>query len=207
MISSTETQLHGYLLNEFGKDEPIITRDIKFEGCSRYCLYNAIRKLLKEGLLVRFCKGVYYLPTETMFGLSLLDSRKVVQRKYICSNSEVFGYYCGTALRHNVGLTTQVPNVLEIVTNNEKEDARESTIGTCRVITHSSKVKIDSQNVKVLEFLELMSTVSDINLDSQQKNKLCIYMKESGVSEAEILLYSSFFPPAAMKAFDAIGVP
>ena len=82
----------------------------------------------EDGTIVRFTQGVYYLPTETEFGRSSISIHQILNRKYLNDNDEIFGVYSGLILQNMFGVTTQVPNVLEIVTNKETTRCRKIMI-------------------------------------------------------------------------------
>ena len=42
-----------------------------------------INVLCEEEKLIRFEKGIYYIPTDTVLGKSVLNPRKVIEKKYI----------------------------------------------------------------------------------------------------------------------------
>ena len=62
-----------YLFEQFGVNEPIMSNEITFGNYSKPWIYKQLNALVNEGRLIRFEKGVYYIPTETVFGKSLLN--------------------------------------------------------------------------------------------------------------------------------------
>ena len=71
------------LEQRFGYDKPIFTEDI-FEcmnDYSRQRIYQLIAEAIRKRSLVRFDTGIYYLPTETEFGRSVLTVNDVVHQK------------------------------------------------------------------------------------------------------------------------------
>jgi hypothetical protein len=52
----------------------------------------------------RFSTGVYYILRKTVLGESVLDPRKVITRKYIANNDDVYGYFGGTTFLNHCGL-------------------------------------------------------------------------------------------------------
>ncbi len=61
-------------------------------------------------------------------------------------------------LANQLGLTTQVPMVFEVITNKATTAYRETRLGNYRVI-----VKRPSVNVTVLQFLDLLKEVTDVS--------------------------------------------
>ena len=73
------------IANQFNFDEPILVEDIirMFPDRSRQWIDKALKTMVDTKTLKRFSNGVYYIPRKTMFGDSLLDSDRVVTKKYI----------------------------------------------------------------------------------------------------------------------------
>ena len=110
------------LTENFGCNEPILLDEIDCGGYSRPWLFKELNELCRTGKLVRFDRGIYYIPTETAFGVSLLDPCKVIEKKYVKDSSGCYGYYSGAAFLNQLGLSTQMPNTIEVCTNNEKRN-------------------------------------------------------------------------------------
>ncbi len=71
---------------------------------------------LRKGMIMVF----YYIPKQGgLLGKSYLDPFLVIMRKYVRSKSETFGYVTGISFVNQLGLTTQMPAIIEIVTNKE----------------------------------------------------------------------------------------
>ena len=191
--------LYQRLLDEFGYNEPILRDEISYESYSKAWIYNELKKLCNEGLLVRFDKGVYYIPTQTVFGVSLLDPRKVIEKRYISSAGRVYGYYGGQILMNRLGLSTQMPNVLEVYTNNEASRVRDIDIGRQRVRLRSSRVTVTPDNVAVLSFLELMNNLSADGIDEDNRKIIIQYIEQNRISSKDISGYAASFPDKVMR--------
>ena len=105
------------LLRQYGTNEPILSSEISFQDYSRPWIYKQLKRLCEEGKLVRYEKGIYYIPTQTPFGKSLLNPRKVIERKYISQGGVTVGYYSGITIQNQLRWITQRTTVIEIYTN------------------------------------------------------------------------------------------
>ena len=161
--------LFEFMLEKYGTNEPILSSDISFQNYSRPWIYKQLNHLCKEEKIVRYEKGIYYIPTQTPFGKSLLNPRKVIEQKYITQDGEIIGYYSGITFQNQLRLTTQMPNVIEIYTNNETTRVRDVSIGTQKILLRKSRAKITSFNVNVLSFLELMNDLDPSTLDDEKR--------------------------------------
>ena len=206
--NSTESpeNFYEYLLVEYGKNQPILIERIERGGYSRQWLFKQIKELVDSGKLIRFDTGVYYIPTDMLFGPSLLNSRRVIELKYLTDGDDIYGYYTGITLRNGAGLTTQMPNVLEIVTNNETAKVREVLVGTQKIRTRKPRTKITTGNVNALQFLELMNLMGDTALDDTERSGLKSFISKSDITIDDVMTYVPLFPAKAMKNMMESGV-
>lgn len=70
------------LKTKYGTDEPIFYENIaeSESGFSRARVYQLINSALGGGDLAKFGYDCYYIPTNTPFGKSLLNPRKVIEK-------------------------------------------------------------------------------------------------------------------------------
>ena len=192
-------QFFEYLLDKFGTNEPIMSNEIEFRDYSKPWIYKQLNALVVQGKLMRFEKGVYYIPTETVFGKSLLNPRKVIEKKYISDGNDTIGYYSGVTFRNQLRLSTQMSNVIEIYTNNETSKIRDVLVGSQRVLLRRARTKITASNVAVLSFLELMNDTSPAFLDDERKEIILDFIKTNGITRKNITEYAPVFPDKVMR--------
>ena len=187
------------LLMKYGTNEPIFFNDIEFENYSQIWIKKQLKKLCDEGELIRFEKGVYYIPTNTVFGKSILNPRKVIEKKFINDGKDVIGYYSGLVLLNKLRLSTQMPNVLEVCTNNETTNVRSVMVGNQKVLLRKSRTEITKNNVAVLAFLEMMNDINPATLGDDEKGYITEYIRDNGITQGDIVLYAPVFPDKVMR--------
>ena len=191
--------LYESLLKQYGANEPIFSADIKFQSYSRPWILLQLKRLCAEGKLIRYEKGVYYIPTETPFGKSVLNPIKVIEKKYIRKGDEVIGYYSGLTLQNMLKLSTQMANVIEIYTNNETSNVRDVMVGKQKVLLRRARTPIKKENVAILSFLELMNDIAPRSLDAEKKDRIAEYMACNAITKEAIISYAAFFPDKVMR--------
>lgn len=187
------------ILQQYGTNEPILSSDIVFQDYSRPWIYKQLNQLCEEGKIVRFEKGIYYIPTQTPFGKSLLNPRKVIERKYISQGGETVGYYSGMTFQNQLRLTTQMPNVIEIYTNNETTRVREVYVGKQKVLLRRARTKITAANADALSFLELMNDLNPDMLDEEKRLILIKFITDRKITRKDITTYAPVFPDKALR--------
>lgn len=191
--------LYQYLFDTFGTNEPFLTSEIQFSDYSKPWLYKELNKLCEEGMLIRYERGIYYIPTQTVFGPSLLDPNKVIIKKYIRQGSDVYGYYSGVTFLNQLRLTTQMPNTVEIYTNNEQSNARDIMVGSQKVLLRRARTTVSKSNAAVLSFLELMNSVPAQFFTEERKSIVQRYILENGITRKSVTKYAPLFPDKALR--------
>lgn len=191
--------LYEYLCAEFGLNNPFYTTEIQYKEYSKPWLYKELNKLCNDGKLIRYERGLYYIPTQTIFGPSILDPGKVITKKYIFDGVDTNGYYSGITFLNQLRLTTQMPNVIEIYTNNEPSNIRNIMVGNQKVILRKSRTEVNNSNVAVLSFLEVMNSVSAKFIDNEKKKILEQYIIDNTITRKEITEYAPLFPDKAIR--------
>lgn len=190
------------IVNAYGRNEPLMFEEIQ-KILSRYSkqrVYQLIDIAIGEEKLQRFENGIYYVPNRTIFGISKLDPAKVVFRKYIGDNDgKTYGYYSGLTLLNGLGLTTQVPNIIEVVTNKEASRVREIYVGKQKVRLRKARVPITNENADALTVLDLFNQLDPNSAADLDWNGVIEFVKESGLDLKSIVAYSYAYPAKAIK--------
>lgn len=191
------------LKSQYGENTPIFFEDIAnvCSGYTRGRVYQLIDAAMNGGLLAKAGYDCYYIPTTTPFGMSLLNPRKVIEKKYISNNDEVYGFYTGLVLLNSFGITTQMPNVIEVFTNNEATKARRVTIYNQTIIVKRARTTINNSNYKEMMLLELFNRADIRSIDARATQKIVDYMKQNNISVQGIMKYAKFVPARAIKNF------
>ena len=194
------------LLDTYGRNEAILSHEIAFQGYSAPWIKKALKNLCDEGKVVRFERGVYYIPEDTPLGRGRLDPRKVIAKKYICDGSGIIGYFSGLTFLNMLGLSSQMPNVLELYTNKEPSRVREVPVGSQRVLLRRARTAIDSDNAATLSSLALMNFTDAAFYDAGKKKTVAAYIEDNGITRSSIAKYAPCFPDRAMRTLVESGV-
>lgn len=197
------------LNSAFKPNTPIFMEEIQtlLSEYSRPRIYQFIAEAVKSGTLIRYDNGVYYIPTKTLLGVSKLNPQKIIEKKYIGSGDSVCGIYGGTLLLNSMGVTTQVPNVIEIFTNNETMRRREVMIGYQKVVLRKSRMPITAKNVELFRLMEFFNSIDINKMDKDTSFAGVVsYIRENGLARDEIIEYAQNFPAKAVKNLLQSGV-
>lgn len=194
--------LYKYLLDNYKENEPIFLADLQVDGMTRTNVRQQIKKLTDIGKVKRFDNGIYFLPKKTIFKSgSQLAPEKVLECKYLRDKDERCGYVSGLMFFNQMGLTTQVPMMYEVVSNKATNDYRETSLAKSRVIVRKPKVPVTEKNYKALQFLDMLKDV-DVYSEVTGKplqDRLYRYMDDANLSISEMEPYFAYYPDKLYK--------
>lgn len=194
--------LKKYLLENYGYNEPIFLNELCVEGVSTNAIRQSVKRLVTSGFLKRYDTGIYYIPkTNSLLGTSYLDPYIVIMRKFIQNRSETYGYITGISFANQLGLTTQMPAVIEIVTNRESTAGRNISIGSQSVRIKKSPIEITDENAALLQLLDGIGQAekyTELSLDDTIKTLIC-YIRKKGFSKKELSDVSCVLTGATAK--------
>lgn len=200
IIGDDIMQLYDYLLENYGYDNPIIVNELEVGQYKMNAIRQAIYLLEKEDKIVRYSTGIYYIARDTIFGKSKISFEIVIEKKYIENDRDIYGYFTGLYFKNLLGLTTQMVNTPEIVSN--KEFSKKRTVEMCgrNAIVRKSNVVITKANAKILQFFDLFKylTFEEVNT---YKEQLINYIKENSLCKQMVVEYLSYY---SKKVIDLI---
>ncbi len=180
------------LFKKYGYDNPIFISEFDNNTQMRQYL---LRKS-KEGKIRKYDRGIYYFPSTTLMGESELSPLQICISKYMGIQGEK-GYISGLGFEYNLGISTQVPNIIEITTNETSSKKRLISIGNQKIILRKPYTTIDSNNSKSLQLLDFINKCNSSEL-RKNKNKIRLYIQENNLSQV-LLRYLNAYPSTIYK--------
>ena len=188
-------------INSCEKNEPIFIEDIKeyimqfYNEKEKENVFNNVKAILnrltKENIIKTAYKGIYYIPIENIFGEIPLATRKIVKYKYLVDKlGNVKGYVTGATLFNQVGLTTQVPNVIDIATN-ECKNYNKYTNNYLNTIIRKPKIEVTTENYKYLQLFDLIENKDNINIEVEDEDEIIYkFIQENELDFEKIIKYA-----------------
>lgn len=188
--------LYDKLLDDYGYGIPFNLEEVSFYDYSLSWIKKELNNLVNDKRIIRYERGLYYIPEKTIFGFSSLNPQKIIMKKYLSNDS---GYYSGLYFANKIGLSSQMPNVIEIYTNHEKSRSRKIRIQNQSIILRRARVAITKDNSNVLSFLELMNSFPLDYFNDERKEIIKSFIKKYRIHRCQITKYAKFFPDLAMR--------
>ena len=201
--------LYNYIREHYKEAEPIFFSDLEREDITRSALNQQLKKLCDKGLLEKYDVGVYFIPKKTLLNSTIGPNADMVARyRFISKGNNIDGFYGGNSFANQIGISTQVPQVVEIVSNNTNSSDREVRIGNRSFYVKKPIVQITKENVYVLQMLELLKNL-DAYLDysyEEAREKFAEYISFHGIKRSDVDMYIRKYPVATFKYYYELGL-
>ena len=201
--------LKTYLMENYGYNEPIFLNDLSIEGLSENAVRQSVKRLVAGGFLERYDNGIYYIPKHGgLLGKSYLDPSMVIIRKYVENQSDKYGYITGLSFANQLGLTTQMPAVIEIVTNRESTNGRMLMVGNQKVRVKKSSISVSEDNAELLQLLDAIGQAekyTELTIE-ETIDILITYIRKKKFTKGQLSDVSSALTGATAKKMIEWGV-
>ena len=194
-------KLYEYLISNYKPNEPIFVSDLQI-SISDANLQQMFNLLCDSGKIKRFDTGIYYLPKESrLTGGVPLGADTVARYKYVSRNGRIDGYYSGYTFANQLGVITQVPYTLEIVSNNASAKVQEVNLQGRKVILRKAKIPVTKENYKILQFLDFLK---DVELYMDKNNE--VYIEDEQICKMDVDLYIRQYPDRTYRSIYEMGL-
>ena len=195
--------LYNYIKTHYKQAEPIFLSNLLRTNVTESDLNQQLKELFEKGLLQQYDEEVYFIPKKTTLNSIIGPNADMVARyRFISKGDNVDGFYAGNTFANQIGISAQVPQVIEIVSNNVSDDG-EVLIGNRRFDVRKPIVPITKENVYVLQMLELLVKL-DAYLDcsyEENRGKFAEYISIHGITKSDVELYMKEYPKSTLKYY------
>jgi len=164
---------------------------------------KAIERLIEKGIIKRVSTGLFYKPKQSVFG-ELKPSEGQILKPYLFEKGKRIAYITGTSLYNRLGLTTQIPQIINIASRDKRISI---SIGDLKTTAVKAYVDVTDKNYYLLELLDVLKDFNKIpDLDKASAIKI-ITNKLEALNSAEIKLLvkcSLAYPPRARSFLGAL---
>lgn len=198
--------LYNYIKYHYKQAEPIFLSDLLSMNIAELDLEQQLKELCEKGLLQQYDEEVYFIPKKTTLNSTIGPNADMVARyRFISKGDNVDGFYAGNTFANQIGISTQVPYVIEIVSNNVSDDG-EVLIGNRRFVVRKPVVPVTKENVHVLQMLDLLVKL-DAYLDcsyEEAREKFAEYIFVCGIAKSDVDLYINKYPESVSRYFSKL---
>jgi len=148
----------AYKIDRFKTGYVFTCNDFELPVKKNDSVIKILNRLVKSGKLKKLSKGRFYKPLKSQFGDLMPVSYQVV-KDLLKKNGEIIGYITGYSAFNYLGLTTQVPNTIQIGTSKEKKPI---TRGVYKIRFIKQVNNITKENIPLLQILDSIKFIKII---------------------------------------------
>ncbi|MCC9169016.1 type IV toxin-antitoxin system AbiEi family antitoxin domain-containing protein [Pontibacter harenae] len=160
--------------------------DFRVKDGQQEALAAALSRLTKQGIIDRLAKGRYYKPKETAFG-KVKPTEKEIIKSLSTSKGKVKGYESGLGLYNQLGLTTQVPREVTLMTRKQR---RTANVGKTKIRYVQSPTNFKESDIDKLQVLDALRGYKKIPDRNSEKTIIILleYIKKLAEGDMDRLI-------------------
>lgn len=132
--------------------------DFELSVKHQQAVIKALNRLVQKGEIAKLSKGRFYKPEKSVFGELLPDQYQIV-KDYLEKDGQLIGYLTGYSIYNELGLTTQVSNVIQIGRKDYRPSLKRDRY-TIRFIVQPNT--INKENIPYLQLLDCIRFIKRI---------------------------------------------
>lgn len=190
-------------INRFSRGYVFSYSDLGTNPEDREATIKALNRMVKSGLLDKVSKGRFYKPETTEFGV-LEPNRYQVVKDLLEKNGKIIGYLTGYNAFNELGLTTQLPNTIQIGRNEIRPPMQRGIYKITFIRQNNIITKENVEYLKILDAIKLIKKIPDTTIDNSILKLRSIIKKTSIDKMQYISKLSVKYPPSTRALFGAM---
>jgi hypothetical protein len=197
------TQYISSIIERFPKGYVFTYADFNAEVDQKEAVIKALNRMAASGKIAKLSKGKYYKPENTPFGKILPNQAQVV-KDLLQEKGKITGYLTGYSIYNQLGLTTQVSNIIQIGKNQIRPTFKREryTIAFLR-----QKNTITKENIPFLQLLDAIRYIKKIpetNVTASCKRFLAIIKSLTDKEINTVIRLALKYPPSTRALLGAL---
>ena len=170
MVITREVQR---LVENFQPDYVFTYQDLNLPMERSESVIKMLNRLVSEGVIAKISKGRFYKPKQSVFG-ALKPKQEEIVKDLLEKDGEIIGYMTGYSVFNRLGLTTQVPNIIQIGTNVRKNKKKRGLFTISFVLQLNPITKENITLLQLLDAIRFIKEIPDATINQSCKRILAI---------------------------------
>jgi hypothetical protein len=193
----------AFMVDRLPKGYVFTYADFPLEVNQKEAVIKALNRMVASGKIAKLSKGRYYKPENTPFG-ALQPNQSEVVKDLLEENGKITGYLTGYSIYNELGLTTQVSNIIQIGKNEVRPSFKREryTISFVR-----QKNTITKENIPLLQLLDAIRYIKNIPDTSIEASCGCFLILLGKINPQELntlVRLALKYPPATKALLGAL---
>lgn len=171
---------------------------------NKEAIIKCLNRMVSAGKLYKLSKGKFYKPENSVFGELPLSAEQLV-KDLLEKNGKTIGYITGYSAYNELGLTTQLPNIIQIGRNEIRSDTTRSIYKISFIKQKNIITKSNINLLKILDSIRFIKVIPDASIDDSCERLSVIISKLSLQDMKLIVKLAMNYPPATRALLGALS--
>ena len=177
--------------------------DFSTEVNPHEAIIKALNRMARAGKIAKLSKGKYYKPETSPFG-DLLPNQKQVVKDLLEKDSKVIGYLTGYSIYNQLGLTTQISNVIQIGKKQVRPALQRDRYMIAFIRQKNTITKENIPLFQILDSIRFIKRIPDATTETSCKRLLAILKNLSAEELRSIIRLALKYPPSTRALLGAM---
>lgn len=170
---------------------------------NREAIIKALNRMAASGKIAKLSKGKFYKPEKSDFG-KLQPNRYQLVKDLLEEDGKITGYLTGYSIYNQLGLTTQISNIIQIGKNTVRPGFKRGVYKISFVLQKNIITKDNIPLLQILDSIRYIKNIPDTTISSACKRLIEIIRKLSKEDKVTLVRLALKYPPAARALLGAI---
>ena len=193
----------AFTIDRFPKGYVFTYMDFESEVNQKEAVIKALNRMAASGKIAKLSKGKYYKPETTLFG-NLQPGQAQIVKDLMEEDGKITGYLTGFSIYNQLGLTTQVSNIIQIGKNQIRPNFKRERYTISFI---KQKNNITKDNIPLLQILDTIRYIKKIpgaSIESSSKRLLAVLKNLPRPDKSTIVRLALKYPPATKALLGAM---
>lgn len=191
------------IIQRFPTDYVFTYQDLNLPSEYIASAIKMLNRLAKEGAISKIAKGKFYKPKQSVFG-PLKPKQEEIVKDLLENEGKVIGYLTGYSVFNRWGLTTQIPNIIQIGTNARRNKKKRGIYEIGFILQPN---KITRNNLHLLQLLDTIKLIKEIpdSTTSLSCQRIISILKDKDKKEIDkMIILGLKYPPMTRALLGAM---
>jgi hypothetical protein len=197
------TEYISYKIDRLPKGYVFTCSIFNKEVNSKEAVIKALNRMTALGKIAKLSKGKFYKPEITPFG-NLQPNQAQVIKDLLEENGKTSGYLTGYSIYNQLGLTTQVSNIIQIGKNQVRPNFKRERYSISFVKQKNTITKDNIPLLQLLDAIRYIKKIPDASNESSCKRFLAIIKNFTDTEINTLVRLALKYPPSTRALLGAL---
>lgn len=191
------------LVENFEPDYVFTYQDLNLPTEWSESVIKMLNRLVSKGVISKISKGRFYKPKRSVFG-TLRPKQEEIVKDLLEKDGEVIGYMTGYSVFNRLGLTTQVPNIIQIGSNVRKNKKQRGLFTISFILQTNPITKENIPLLQLLDAIRFIKEVPDATISQSCRRMIAIIRELNEKETDKLLILAEKYPPMVRAILGAM---